>query len=89
MLILKPGCECCDTDLPPAADNAWICSFECTYCTTCKDEYLKGVCPNCGGNLTKRPIRPAEKLTKFPASTERVYQESLLENLKTESLQSN
>jgi len=31
MLILKPNCECCDKDLPPDAEDAVICSFECTF----------------------------------------------------------
>jgi hypothetical protein len=34
---------------------------------------LSGRCPNCGGNLVARPIRPADKLAKYPASTERVF----------------
>jgi uncharacterized protein len=34
---------------------------------------LKGRCPNCGGELVRRPIRPAGKLAQYPASTERVY----------------
>lgn len=73
MLTLKPNCECCDKDLPPDAADAMICSFECTFCSECADERLPGgVCPNCGGELVRRPVRPAEKLTKFPASTERV-----------------
>lgn len=73
MLTLKPNCECCDKDLPPDAVDAMICSFECTFCSECADERLPdGVCPNCGGELVRRPVRPAEKLTKFPASTERV-----------------
>jgi hypothetical protein len=73
MLILKPGCECCDKDLPPDAVDAMICSFECTFCRDCADSRLKGRCPNCRGNLVARPIRPAEKLDKFPASTQRVF----------------
>ena len=24
MLMLKPGCECCDVDLPPDSDEAMI-----------------------------------------------------------------
>ena len=73
MLILKPNCECCDKDLPPDADDAVMCSFECTFCVACKDSRLPhGRCPNCGGELVRRPTRPAEKLAKFPASTERV-----------------
>jgi hypothetical protein len=35
------------------------------------DGPLAGVCPNCGGNFVPRPIRPAEKLERFPASTVR------------------
>ena len=29
-------------------------------------------CPNCGGDLVKRPTRPEKALVKFPASTKRV-----------------
>jgi uncharacterized protein len=72
MLQLRPNCECCDKDLPPDAADAMICSFECTFCATCVDEVLHGICPNCGGNLVQRPARPACLLAKYPASTERV-----------------
>jgi hypothetical protein len=72
MLLLKPNCECCDRDLPPAAAEARICSFECTFCVACVDEVLKGACPNCGGGFSPRPIRPAALLVHRPASTERV-----------------
>ena len=72
MLQLRPGCECCDTDLPPVSDAAFICTFECTFCRDCATTRLAGRCPNCGGNLVARPIRPADKLVKFPGSTERV-----------------
>jgi hypothetical protein len=70
MLELRPNCECCDKDLPPQAD-ALICTYECTFCRDCGEDVLKGVCPNCGGNLVTRPIRPATKLVKDPASTVR------------------
>lgn len=30
MLELRPGCECCDKDLPPDSGDARICTFECT-----------------------------------------------------------
>lgn len=73
MLQLRPGCECCNTDLPPDADNAVICSFECTFCVSCANEKLFGICPNCGGELVRRPRRPAAKLEKFPPSTERIH----------------
>ncbi len=63
MLKLKPNCECCDRDLPPDAANALICSFECTFCTACAANRLPGGrCPNCGGELLRRPIRPAPML---------------------------
>lgn len=73
MLQLRPNCECCDKDLPPAATDALICSFECTFCRDCADRRLPGgLCPNCGGDLTPRPVRPAGPLAKFPAATARV-----------------
>ena len=68
MLELRPNCECCDRDLPPDSRDARICSFECTFCA---DGVLAGRCPNCGGELVRRPIRPAEKLARAPASTVR------------------
>jgi len=73
MLQLRPNCECCNRDLAPDSDNALICSFECTFCRSCADTILKGRCPNCGGELVARPRRPASKLAKYPASTERIY----------------
>ncbi|MGI9334403.1 MAG: DUF1272 domain-containing protein [Gammaproteobacteria bacterium] len=72
MLELKPNCECCDKDLPPASDEAVICSFECTFCRQCATGKLNNVCPNCSGNLVSRPIRPEAALARFPASTQRV-----------------
>ncbi len=71
MLKLKPNCECCDRDLPPESLEARVCTFECTFCATCADQVLKGVCPNCSGELVRRPVRPAAMLRKYPASTER------------------
>jgi len=71
MLELRPNCECCDADLPPDSLAARICTFECTFCVSCADGVLKGICPNCGGELVRRPIRPAAKLVNNPASTVR------------------
>ena len=71
-LELRPNCECCDRDLPPESDEAYICTFECTFCHGCASGELGLVCPNCGGNLVRRPIRPAAKLVGAPASTLRV-----------------
>ncbi|MBL9012436.1 MAG: DUF1272 domain-containing protein [Alphaproteobacteria bacterium] len=70
MLALKPNCECCDADLPPDA-SAVICSFECTFCPDCASGRFGGVCPNCGGGLVTRPVRPAALLAKYPPATER------------------
>ena len=71
MLELRPNCECCDRDLPPQSHDAMICSFECTFCRRCAGGVLQGRCPNCGGELVRRPIRPAAKLAKFPAASVR------------------
>jgi len=81
MLELRPQCECCDRALPPDAEGARICSFECTFCAECADTLLKGRCPNCGGELVARPRRPSSKLEKNPASTRRVFQEGLRDKL--------
>jgi hypothetical protein len=75
MLELRPNCECCGVDLPPDATNAMICTFECTFCAQCAQTVLQGRCPNCGGDLQRRPIRPAAKLARYPASTKRVVRE--------------
>lgn len=73
MLEMRPGCECCDRDLPADQTGAWICSYECTFCEPCALEVLRSVCPNCGGMLVQRPPRSAEKLIQDPASTRRVF----------------
>jgi hypothetical protein len=73
MLELRPSCECCNADLPGDSPDARICSFECTFCARCAETRLKGVCPNCGGELLPRPRRPAAKLAANPASTERIW----------------
>lgn len=73
MLALRPNCECCDRDLPADAPDALICSFECTFCTTCGDGLLGRTCPNCGGELVQRPRRPAASLARHPGQTQRVH----------------
>ena len=75
MLELRPSCEHCETPLPPDAAQAMICSFECTFCRDCVETVLHNVCPNCGGGLCARPVRPARNwkgdnyLGKYPAGT--------------------
>jgi hypothetical protein len=72
MLELRPNCECCDADLPPESREAMICTYECTFCRSCAETLLSGICPNCGGELVRRPVRPPAMLAKHPASTTRV-----------------
>ena len=77
-LQLRPNCEGCDKDLPPAAADAMICSYECTWCADCVQQ-LRNVCPNCGGGFVPRPVRPVREwrpglsLALRPASNERVH----------------
>jgi hypothetical protein len=71
MLDLRPNCECCDRDLAPDSAEARICSFECTFCADCATARFGGRCPDCGGELGRRPIRPAAALVRSPASAER------------------
>lgn len=73
MLQLRPSCECCDVDLPPGSSDARICSFECTFCASCAEGKLNSICPNCGGELVRRPRRPENKLANNPATTTRVH----------------
>jgi hypothetical protein len=57
-LEMRAECERCGSAL--AADgNAHICSFECTFCSSCTAE-LESVCPNCGGELVPRPRRVSQ-----------------------------
>jgi hypothetical protein len=72
MLDLRPNCECCDKDLPNGAPDALICTFECTFCADCAETRFDGRCPNCAGDLVRRPVRPPAMLARFPASAERV-----------------
>ena len=67
MLELRPICENCGKNLPNESTEAMICTFECTFCEHCVNNVLHNVCPNCGGGFEKRPVRPKEKLQKFPA----------------------
>jgi uncharacterized protein len=72
VLELRPNCECCERDLPPESALARICTYECTFCVACAEGVFGGICPNCGGELVRRPVRPPGKLEQDPASTEHV-----------------
>jgi organic hydroperoxide reductase OsmC/OhrA len=52
---MKASCERCSAPIELAA-QAWICSFECTFCAKCAGE-LAFICKNCGGELVQRPRR--------------------------------
>ena len=54
-LQLKRVCEKCGVTLTPGG-VAYICSYECTYCASCAEQ-MSAVCPNCGGELVRRPRR--------------------------------
>jgi organic hydroperoxide reductase OsmC/OhrA len=66
-LEMRPTCECCGRDLPPDSTEALICSFECTFCAACAADRLDGHrCPNCAGELVRRPIRSSVRLLPNP-----------------------
>jgi hypothetical protein len=52
-LEMRKACEKCGRQLAPETE-AYICIYECTFCRACMDE-MKAVCPNCGGELVRRP----------------------------------
>jgi hypothetical protein len=72
MLDMHPDCERCGRNLPADQAGAFICSFECTFCSACADR-LEERCPNCGGDLLERPMRAGDALVKNPASTKRRF----------------
>jgi two-component system LytT family sensor kinase len=64
-LTMKAECERCGRSLV-ADGEAFICSYECTFCPTCFSD-LHGTCANCGGELSRRPQRRIS-LTPLPDS---------------------
>jgi len=56
-LEMRSVCERCGTGLAPDGE-AWICSFECTFCPDCSEQ-LGRRCPNCAGEQVRRPRRVA------------------------------
>jgi hypothetical protein len=54
-LEMRSACERCDAILGLDAE-AYICSFECTFCRGCA-QHLGQTCPNCGGRLVSLPPR--------------------------------
>ena len=61
-LEMKTRCEKCESHLLPNGD-AFICSYECTFCAVCASKF-QSVCPNCGGELIRRPQRTTAGATQ-------------------------
>ncbi|MBK8954141.1 MAG: DUF1272 domain-containing protein [Saprospiraceae bacterium] len=55
MLEMRTVCEKCNTTLDHQSE-AYICSYECTFCGICTEQ-MQHVCPNCSGELCRRPKR--------------------------------
>ncbi len=57
VLEMRSECERCGQALTPDGPAA-ICSYECTFCHSCRED-LDDRCPNCSGLLVARPPRAA------------------------------
>ena len=56
-LEMRAACERCEKPLLAESADAYICSYECTWCGSCADA-MSHICPNCEGELLRRPRRP-------------------------------
>ncbi|WHY92425.1 DUF1272 domain-containing protein [Neobacillus cucumis] len=54
-LEMRNVCEKCNQSVHQEGE-AYICSYECTFCPECT-KGMSNICPNCGGELVKRPRR--------------------------------
>jgi hypothetical protein len=54
-LQMRRECERCGAALDDEG-TAFICSYECTFCTACA-QAMDHVCPNCAGEVVARPRR--------------------------------
>jgi len=54
-LAYKESCGGCDEHISYVG-TAYVCDAECTWCPECAEGYGM-VCPNCSGELWKRPRR--------------------------------
>lgn len=66
-LHMKSRCGKCAAALIPDGP-AYICSYECTFCDECAGQ-CKGICPNCGGELVRRPRRQTSAVPVTDVST--------------------
>ncbi|MDQ3867307.1 MAG: DUF1272 domain-containing protein [Actinomycetota bacterium] len=55
-LEMRSSCERCGRAVDSRGE-AYICTFECTFCASCASS-LGAVCPNCRGELVRRPRPP-------------------------------
>jgi hypothetical protein len=80
-MTYRTSCERCGTGLL-GSDEAYVCSYDCTFCARCAPGPERD-CPNCGGELVRRPRRtearpspgpraPTDELTIDRASAEDV-----------------
>ena len=76
MLEYRRNCERCGRALAIDDHQVYICSFECTWCVDCAATFPRHTCPNCGGNLALRPIRPRH-LRHEPSATDRPHSDGL------------
>ena len=75
-LEIKLRCGRCDASLPANAD-ARVCSYGCTFCPPCTSD-LRGICPNCGGELLPRTRPLTGHLLKSVSSSEPRLEERTL-----------
>jgi hypothetical protein len=52
-LEMRTECERCHAPVHNES-IAFICVYECTFCSPCT-ENMENICPNCGGELVRRP----------------------------------
>lgn len=57
-LEMKKTCEKCHSKV---SQSAYICVYECTFCESCTKD-MSYICPNCGGELVKRPKPKGSKM---------------------------
>jgi steroid delta-isomerase-like uncharacterized protein len=60
-LEMRERCETCGAGLELGAE-AYVCSYECTFCAACA-QGMAHTCPNCRGELVRRPRRKAAAVT--------------------------
>ena len=64
-LQMRGECEHCHAQVTPQGE-AWICAFECTFCTRCAGSMRHG-CSDFNGGVV-RQVRPGPARTAGPAT---------------------